>query len=503
MVLLEVPTLTLTICVACLIFLWVWRNSQRQGSLPPGPMPLPIIGNMLQLDLKDLPASFSKLAKEYGPVYTLRIGPQLTVVLHGYKAVKEALIDQGDEFLGRAAMPVVEHNQRGYGILFSQGERWKHMRRFSLLTLRNFGMGKRSIEERIQEEARCLVEELRKTKAQPFDPSFIFSCAPCNVICSVLFNERFQYTDERFLYLMNLLNENFRRFNSRWIQLYNLWPTLIKHLPGEHRAFLRRTQDMRNFIMEKVKEHQESVDPNHPRDYIDCFLNKMEQEKDNPASEFNLRNLATCGSNLFVAGTETTSSTLRFALLLLMKHPAVEGTSNTLRAMEGWVGPNQSPCMMDKTKLPYTEAVLHEIQRFITLLPCNLPHSVTKDTKFRTYVIPKVRRAWESWRVGGTRWYLEGSDDKGFPNPEKFDPDHFLDKNGNFMKSDYFVPFSLGKRACAGESLARMELFLFLTTILQNFSLKSVIEPKDLPIKPITSGIINAPPPFKLCLIPR
>ncbi|XP_045147369.1 cytochrome P450 2C23-like [Echinops telfairi] len=88
--------------------------------------------------------------------------------------------------------------------------------------------------------------------------------------------------------------------------------------------------------MEKVKEHQESLDLNHPRDYIDCFLNKMEQEKDNPASEFNLRNLAACGSNLFVGGTETTSSTLRFGLLLLMKHPAVEGTSNTLRAMEGW-----------------------------------------------------------------------------------------------------------------------------------------------------------------------
>ncbi|XP_012859662.1 cytochrome P450 2C23-like [Echinops telfairi] len=494
MVLLEVPTLTLTICVACLIFLWVWRNSQRQGSLPPGPMPLPIIGNMLQLDPKDLPASFSKLAKEYGPVYTLRIGPQLTVVLHGYEAVKEALIDQGDEFLGRGSMPIAEHTLRGYGILFSQGERWKHMRRFSLLTLRNFGMGKRSIEERIQEEARCLVEELRKTKAQPFDPSFIFSCAPCNVICSVLFNERFQYTDERFLYLMNLLNENFRRLNSRSIQLYNLWPTLIKHLPGEHRAFLRRTQDMRNFIMEKVKEHQESLDPNHPRDYIDCFLNKMEQEKDNPASEFNLRNLAACGSNLFVGGTETTSSTLRFGLLLLMKHPAVEAKLH--EEIDRVIGPNQSPCMMDKTKLPYTEAVLHEIQRFISLLPCNLPHSVTKDTKFRTYVIPK----------GTIIFPLLSSvlfDDKGFPNPEKFDPDHFLDKNGNFMKSDYFVPFSLGKRACVGESLARMELFLFLTTILQNFSLKPLIEPKDLPIKPITSGIINSPPPFKLCLIPR
>ncbi|XP_075389841.1 cytochrome P450 2C23-like [Tenrec ecaudatus] len=494
MVLLEVPTLTLTICVACLIFLWVWRNSLRQRSLPPGPTPLPIIGNMLQLDPNDLPASFSKLAKEYGPVFTLRLGPQLTVILHGYEAVKEALIDQGDEFMGRGSIPIAEDTLRGCGIVFSQGERWKQMRRFSLLTLRNFGMGKRSIEERIQEEARCLVEELRNTKAQPFDPSFIFSCAPCNVICSILFNERFQYTDERFLHLMNLLNENFRCLNSRSIQLYNLWPRLIKHLPGEHRAFIKRTQDMRDFILEKVKEHQESLDPNNPRDYIDCFLNKMEQEKDNPASEFNLRNLAACGSNLFVAGTETTSSTLRFGLLLLMKHPAVEAKVH--EEIDRVIGHKQSPCTMDRTKLPYTEAVLHEIQRFITLLPCNLPHSVTKDTEFRSYVIPK----------GTTIFPVLSSvlfDDKEFSNPEKFDPNHFLDKNGNFMKSDYFVPFSLGKRACVGESLARMELFLFLTTILQSFSLKPVTAPEDLPLKPLTSGIINSPPPFKLCLVPR
>ncbi|XP_076981845.1 cytochrome P450 2C23-like isoform X2 [Tamandua tetradactyla] len=494
MELLEITTPVLVICITSLMFLLVWRKTHKGRRLPPGPVPLPIIGNMLQLNLKNIPASLCKLAKEYGPVYTLHLGPQLTVVLHGYEAVKEALIDQGDEFLGRGHLPIIEDTQKGYGILFSHGERWKQMRRFSLMTLRNFGMGKRSIEERIQEEARFLVEELRKTEAQPFDPTFILACAPCNVICSILFNERFHYKNETFLSLMSLLNENFKQISSPWNQMYNLWPALIRPLPGSHKAFSARLNDIKYFILEKVKEHQKSLDQNNPRDYIDCFLSRMEQEKHNPESEFDLENLATCGSNLFAAGTETTSSTLIFGLLLLMKHPEVEAKVH--EELDRVIGCNQSPCMKDKMKLPYTEAVLHEIQRYITLLPSNLPHAVVRDTKFRQYLIPK----------GTTILPLLSSvlfDSKEFPNPERFDPDHFLDKNGNFKKTEYFVPFSLGKRACIGEGLARMELFLFLTAILQNFSLKPLVEPKEIDIKPLVSGLINIPPPYKLCLIPR
>nr|KAF6303633.1 hypothetical protein mMyoMyo1_003580 [Myotis myotis] len=335
MELLGATTPVFIIFVICLVFLWVWKEGRKWGRLPPGPTPLPIIGNLMQLNLKDIPASLSKLAKEYGPVYTLYVGSTPTVVLHGYEAVKEALIDQGDEFLGRGPIPIISDFQKGHGILFSNGETWKQMRRFSLMTLRNFGMGKRSIEERVQEEAQFLVEELRKTEAQPFDPTLILSLAPCNVICSTLFNERFQYDDEKLLYLMRLLNENFKKLSSRW-----------------------------------------------------------NQEKHNPMSEFDLENLAVCGSNLFVAGTETTSSTLRYGLLLLMKHPEVQAKVH--EEIDSVIGHNQRPSLKDKMKMPYTEAVLNEIQRYITLVPCNVPHAVTKDTKFRQYVIPKVRCVWEN-----------------------------------------------------------------------------------------------------------
>uniref|UniRef100_A0A8C8ZK34 Cytochrome P450 n=1 Tax=Prolemur simus TaxID=1328070 RepID=A0A8C8ZK34_PROSS len=491
---LEIITLALVICGTCLIFLLLWKKSHTAGRLPPGPTPLPIIGNMLQLNPKDIPASLSKVRGfEYGPVYTVYFGPRPAVILHGYEVVKEALINQGDKFLGRGCFPIIDDIQKGYGLLFSNGERWEQMRRFSLMTLRNFGMGKRSMEEKVQEEARCLMEEFRKTESQPFDPKFILACAPCNVICSILFNERFQYKNETFLFLMDLLNENFKEVNSHWIQTYNLWPTLIRYLPGKHRVFSKRLNDLKYFILEKVKEHQESWDPNNPRDFIDCFLSKMEQ-KNKPKSEFNLENLATCGTGLFSAGTETTSITLRFGLLLLLKHPEVEAKVH--EEIDRVIGRNLSPSMKDRGKLPYTEATLHEIQRYITLLPSNMPHAVTQDTKFRQYVIPK-----------GTTVLPSLSsillDCKEFPNPERFDPGHFLDKNGCFKKTDYFVPFSLGKRACVGESLALMELFLFFTTILQNFSLEPLVDPKELDTKPIATGFINIPPPYELRLIPR
>ncbi|XP_007949482.1 cytochrome P450 2C19-like [Orycteropus afer afer] len=487
------PVLVLVLCLSIWLLFSLWTQSHGKGKLPPGPTPLPIIGNSLQIDLKNISKSLSNLSKAYGPVFTLYFGMKPTVVLHGYEAVKEALIDRGEEFSGRGRFPMGEKTNNKVGLIFSNGKTWKEIRRFSLMTLRNFGMGKRSIEDRVQEEACSLVEELRKTKASPCDPTFILGCAPCNVICSIIFQNRFDYKDQDLLNLMKKLNENISILSSPWIQICNSFPLLIDYFPGSHNKVLNNIAYLKSFTLEKIKEHQESVDINNPRDFIDCFLIKMEQEKHNKQSEFTIESLAGIISDLFGAGTETTSTTLRYGLLLLMKYPEV--TAKVQEEIDRVVGKHRNPTMQDRGSMPYTDAVLHEIQRYIDLVPTNLPHAVTQDVKFRNYLIPKGT-------VILTSLTSVLHNKKEFPNPETFDPHHFLDENGKFKKSDYFMAFSAGKRVCVGESLARMELFLFLTNILQKFTLKPLIDPKDIDITPVNNGLASVPPPYQLCFIP-
>ncbi|XP_061315289.1 cytochrome P450 2H1-like [Pezoporus flaviventris] len=494
MELLGMTTIFLLICISCLLLITTWRNMSQNGKQPPGPIALPLAGNIFQLNPKNMPESLGKLSEKYGPVFTVHLGPQKVVVLYGYDVVKEALIDQADDFSGRGNLPLLKRLFKGAGIVTSNGETWKQLRRFALTTLRDFGMGKRSIEERIQEEAHFLVERIRNTHEKPFNPGRFLIHAVSNIICSIVFGDRFDYEDKKFLTLIYLLDENNDLQSSIRTQLYNFFPTLMEFIPGPHQKMMKNTEEVDKFILEIIAQHQETWDPSCPRDFIDAFLNKMDQEKGNGNSEFTVESLTRTTLDLFLAGTGTTSITLRHALLILQKYPEIQ--EKVQKEIDHVIGRGRSPCMADRSQMPYTDAVIHEIQRFIDFLPLNVPHAVIKDTKFRNYFIPKDTMIFPLLTP-----VLH--DSKEFPNPEKFDPGHFLNANGTFKKSDFFMPFSAGKRICAGEGLARMELFIFLTSILQNFTLKPVVDHKDIDITPIIATLANMPRPYEVSFVPR
>ncbi|XP_006031459.2 cytochrome P450 2G1-like [Alligator sinensis] len=494
MVLEAAVTLFLAVCVSALAFQWEWERWHRRRKLPP-------VVNLLQHVVlfwrswrSGMLKPLMEVKEKFGPVFTLYMRFQRFVVLSSYDAVKEALVDHAVEFGSRGAMYSLERLFKGHGVILVNGERWKQLRRFSSSTLKNFGMGKRSIEEQIQVEAQHLVEAIREKKGSPFNPALLTTHAVSNITCSIVFGNRFDYEDENFLNLMGSMNNFFLEMSNQWNMLYEICPRILQFLPGPHKRVPRIYKTLHEFILERVRINQQSLDPSCPRDYIDSFLIRMEQEKQNPLSEFHTTSLVENVIQLFIAGTETTSSTLRYGFLLLAKYPEVQDKVH--EEIDGVIGQTHGPGMQHRSRMPYTNAVIHEIQRFANILPLGLLHKVACDTHFQGYFLPKDTPVCISLST-----VLH--DPKYFKDPESFDPGHFLDENGCFKQNDAFLPFSAGKRVCLGKSLALMELFLILTTILQRFTLTSPKPPQEINLTPKVNILVNVPPSYELYVLPR
>eukprot|EP00079_Xenopus_tropicalis_P035441 XP_017949212.1 PREDICTED: uncharacterized protein LOC100036663 isoform X3 [Xenopus tropicalis] len=412
------------------------------------------------------------------------------VVLCGYETVKDALVNYAEEFSERPVIPIFLDAVKEYGVIFSHGENWKVMRRFTLSTLRDFGMGRRTIEDRINEECDFLVEQFKSFKGEPFDNTMIMNAAVANIIVSIVLGHRFDYQDPIFLRLMSLINENIRLMGSPTVMLYNVFPSVMRWLPGNHQTVGKNAAENRRFIRETFTKHRDKLDVNDQRNLIDAYLVRQ-QEKNGNAVYFHDENLTMLVSNLFAAGMETTSTSVRWGLLLMMKYPEIQ--KNVQNEIEKVIGQSR-PQTEHRKSMPYTDAVIHEIQRFGNIIPMNLPHATAQDVTFRGYFLPKgtyVIPLLTSVLYDQTR----------FEKPKEFYPQHFLDSEGNFVKNEAFLPFSAGKRSCAGENLAKMELFLFFTSLLQNFTFQAP-PGEELDLTPAI-GITTPPLPHNICALPR
>ncbi|NWI28893.1 CP2DH protein, partial [Sula dactylatra] len=450
-----------------------------------------------------------QLHKKFGNVFNLQNCWTNLVVLNGYKTVKEALVHRSEDFADRPYFPVYEH--LGYGkksegkapdiscssiipgiVIARYGHVWKELRKFTLTTLRNFGMGKKSLEERVTEEARFLCSAVNAEEGRPFDLRFLVNNAVCNVICTTIYGERFNYGDETFKKLLHLFENSLNEEAGFLSQLLNVVPILL-HIPGVPQKVFRGQKLFMDFIDVLIDKHMETWNPAYIRDFTDAFLKEMEKGKAAEESGFNYNNLRLVTADLFAAGSETTSTTLRWAFLYMLLHPEIQ--SKVQAEIDKVVGRDRSPTMEDHVSMPYTNAVIHEVQRYGDVIPIGLPHMTYRDTELQGFFIPK-----------GTTIITNLSsvlkDEAVWEKPNQFYPEHFLDANGQFVKPEAFLPFSAGRRACLGEQLARMELFIFFTTLLQKFTF---VLPEDQP-RPREDGhfaLVSSPHPYQVRAIPR
>ncbi|XP_032069190.1 cytochrome P450 2K1-like [Thamnophis elegans] len=488
--------LYLLVFILAVLFLFKMGTFQKNSSptLPPGPRTIPILGNLHIMDFKRPYKTMIKLSKEYGPIFRLQMGCQEMVVLTGYETVKEALVNQAKAFAERAVVPIFEDYAKGFGVIFAHGENWRQMRQFSIAALQDYGMGKRIVEDKISEECSVLIKTYATYEGKPFDPARILKAAVANIIVSFLLGKRFEYEDATLLRLLELVEENLHLVGTPSVLIYNVFPKLGFLLDGP-KKIMKNRKEFHEFIQATFLENLKEFDENNQRTFIDAFLVRQKKEnKKSTNSYFHKDNLISVVDNLFIAGMDTTSNTLYWTLLLMMKYPEVQRKVQEEIAKE--IGIRQ-PRTEDRFKMPYTNAVIHEVQRFADIAPSNVPHATTMDVTFKGFFIPK----------GTYIFPLLGSvlhDESQWEKPHEFYPEHFLDSEGNFVKRDAFMPFSAGRRMCAGENLAKMVLFLFFTSFLQRFTFHPPpgTSKEGLDLTPIF-GLTASPMPFKTCAILR
>ncbi|XP_055422166.1 cytochrome P450 2D14 [Bubalus kerabau] len=490
-----------TLAVAVLIFLLLLdlmhRRSRWAARYPPGPTPLPVLGNLLQVDFEDPRPSFNQLRRRFGNVFSLQQVWTPVVVLNGLAAVREALVYRSQDTADRPPPAVYEH--LGYGphaegvILARYGDAWREQRRFSLSTLRNFGLGKKSLEQWVTEEASCLCAAFADQAGRPFSPVDLLNKAVSNVIASLTFGCRFEYNDPRIIKLLDLTEDGLKEEFNLVRKVVEAVPVLLR-IPGLAARVFPAQKAFMALIDELIAEQKMTRDPTQPpRHLTDAFLDEVKEAKGNPESSFNDENLRLVVADLFSAGMVTTSTTLAWALLLMILHPDVQ--RRVQQEIDEVIGQVRRPEMGDQALMPFTVAVVHEVQRFADIVPLGLPHMTSRDIEVQGFHVPK-----------GTTLITNLSsvlkDETVWEKPFRFHPEHFLDAQGCFVKQEAFIPFSAGRRACLGEPLARMELFLFFTSLLQHFSF-SVPAGQSRPSDHGVFVFLVTPAPYQLCAVPR
>ncbi|XP_066278637.1 cytochrome P450 2U1-like [Branchiostoma lanceolatum] len=146
--------------------------------------------------------------------------------------------------------------------------------------------------------------------------------------------------------------------------------------------------------------------------------------------------------------------------------------------------------------MPYTTATLAEVHRINTVVPLSIPHSPSSETALNGYTIPA------GTNILMNLWSVH-MNPQLFPEPDNFNPDRFLDQDGNFVKHEELIPFSVGPRVCLGEQLAKMEGFLLFVYLMQRFTFKLPEGATNLSTVGTMTALVNAPRPYDLCAVPR
>jgi len=477
-----------------LMFVLFLKTSRKPPNLPPGSFGLPVFGNIFAAtNVQAVRNNIKKMWEEHGDIFVSKMGKFTIVYLANPALVKKAFtMPQFQERPDFRHLKMMRNGSKDYGVLFSGGETWKTNRRFLLQHLRNSGMGKSFLENSMITETGMLADYIEKNYLdKPSDFGRCVNVSILNVIWLMVAGIRYDADDETMQNFVQKWNENVAISQGGPLMTVNYLPWIASILPKSvldrwTRAptYCGNMQNFRNFLQGIIDEHKANLDESDPKDIIDQYL--LEGRDKTDKDYFNLQILMT---DMFLAGSDTTAGTMRWLILHMALYPEVQRKIHA--EMDEVVG-QQAPTLADKQRLPYFEASIMESMRLASFVPMGLPHRATETVQLEGYTIPKDAI------INGCL-FLCHHDPRYWEKPDSLHPEHFLDSEGNLStRNEAFMPFSLGRRQCLGETLARTELYLFASTLLHRFRIEKV-PGEDLKAEPLNDQFfLNFPKPYKV-----
>lgn len=474
-----------TVCLVYMLLKFLHTEIPEGLRRLPGPKPLPIIGNVLELGSRPY-LSLTAMAKRYGNIFQIQIGMRPVVVLSGNETVRQALIKQGEDFAGRPDLYSFQFINNGKSLAFStdQAGVWRARRKLAMSALRSFSTLEGTtpqyscmLEEHISKEGDYLIKQLTNVMEADgsFDPFRHIVVSVANVICGMCFGRRYDHEDQELVSLVNLSDEFGKVVGSGnpadFIPLLRFLPnTSMKNFVAINTRFTA-------FVQKIVSHHYNTYDKDNIRDITDSLIDHCEDRKLDENSNIQVSDEKIVGivNDLFGAGFDTISTALSWSVLYLVAHPEMQERLH--QELKDKVGLDRAPVLSDKPNLPILEAFILEIFRHSSFLPFTIPHCTTKNTSLNGYFIPKDTCVFiNQWQIN--------HDPELWKEPSTFNPDRFLTADGaelNKLEGEKVMIFGMGKRRCIGELIARNEVHLFLAILIQRLRFQSVPgEPLDM-----------------------
>ncbi|XXG40028.1 hypothetical protein AAC387_Pa01g0843 [Persea americana] len=442
----------------------------KRFKLPPGPLPVPVFGNWLQVGDDLNHRNLSDYARRFGEIFLLRMGQRNLVVVSSPDLAKEVLHTQGVEFGSRTRNVVFDiFTGKGQDMVFTvYGDHWRKMRRimtvpfFTNKVVQQYRFG-------WEDEIGRVVEDVKKNPDSATKGIVLrrrLQLMMYNNMYRIMFDRRFESEEDPLFQKLRALNGERSRLAQSFEYNYGdfipiLRPFLRGYLKICKEVKERRLQLFKDYFLEDRKNLASTKSTSNAglKCAIDHILDAQKK------GEINEDNVLYIVENINVAAIETTLWSIEWGIAELVNHPEIQ--QRLRNELDTVLGPGIQITEPDTYKLPYLQAVVKETLRLRMAIPLLVPHMNLHDAKLGGFDIPAESK------ILVNAWWL-ANNPQNWKNPEEFRPERFLEEeakveaNGNDFR---YLPFGVGRRSCPGIILALPILGITLGRLVQNFEL--------------------------------